>query len=138
MVVGRPSDAPTRVHTCPHLTLVQWLAAFVHDVVAHPLTFITRDAKWAWRLHDWAGHVLQKHDDVPSSLSVCGERGFEAADILKAHGFSVVDCRGDDGASGVLLQGFGSHKAAEVLTAHGIAVSHSPHRPNRCTPGGSR
>jgi hypothetical protein len=129
---GDATPSPTRVHTCPHLSVRQKLAAFVHDVVAHPLIFVAGGARWAWALHDRSGEALMAFDRVPSSLRLGGARAEEAAGVLREHGFVVESCDTDEEPA-VLVHGFGSGPAAEVLRAHGIPVTMSLHR---APPGG--
>jgi hypothetical protein len=69
-------------------TLKKRLAVFVHDCIAHPLTWLTRDARWAWRLHDWSGEVASE-GHATAALRISGRGSGEAVRILTAHGFVV-------------------------------------------------
>lgn len=72
-------------------TLGKRFATLVHDCVAHPLIWLTRDATFAWRLHDWAGaKMLDGNPIAICALSIHNPGDvMQAAAILRDHGFQV-------------------------------------------------
>lgn len=76
------------------------IAFLLHDFVAHPLIGIcgllgNHQAKFAWRLHDWAGEMATK-DVTGTVATVAGEpRTVDAAlEVLQANGFTIMDSHG--------------------------------------------
>lgn len=78
------------------MSIIKYIARLLHDGVAHPLIAVTNGAAWAHRFHDWIG-VIWASPNPSRSIVIRGESPFvgQAADILEAAGFLVIDAMHD-------------------------------------------